>query len=201
MIESVRTTQREKWWKPQIMVTYKERQWGHLLSWNMIEKRQKIGVGMKKLKKPSSEKSWREKQTDELHKPIGRDFSRRCVIVNHINEIWSADLVDMQQFSKGNKGHKYLPMVIVVFSKYGWIKPWKIKKVKLIKAFKTIFKEGKQLLSIGWQGWGVSNKHLNELLDKHDISIYSTENEEKSGVVERWNGTIKQNVETVYNSR
>ena len=131
------------------MVTYKERQWGHLLSWNMIEKRQKIGAGVKKLKKPSSEKNWREKLTDELHKPIGRDFSRRRVIVNHINEIWSADLVDMQQFSKGNKRYKYLPMVIVVFSKYGWIKPLKIKKVKLIKAFKTIFKEGRQLLSIG----------------------------------------------------
>lgn len=31
-------------------------------------------------------------------------------------------------------------------------------------------------------------------LDKHSITIYSTENEEKSIVVERWNRTIKQRV-------
>ena len=46
-------------------VPYKERQWGHFLSKNMIEKRQNIGVGAKKLKKPSSEKNWREKLADE----------------------------------------------------------------------------------------------------------------------------------------
>ena len=38
-------------------VPYKERQWGHLLSKNMIEKRQKIGVGVKKLKKLSRKTS------------------------------------------------------------------------------------------------------------------------------------------------
>ena len=35
--------------KALVNVPYKERQWGHLLS--KIEKRQKIGVGVKKLKK------------------------------------------------------------------------------------------------------------------------------------------------------
>ena len=59
---------------------------------------------------------------DELHKPIKRNFTRRRVIVNHIDEIWAADLVEMQQFSKWIKGYKYLLMVIDVFSKYGWIK-------------------------------------------------------------------------------
>ena len=29
------------------------------------------------------------------------------------------------------------------------------------------------------------------MLNKHDITLYSTENEEKSSVVERWNHTIK----------
>ena len=32
---------------------------------------------------------------------------------------------------------------------------------------------------------------MQSLLDKHNITLYSTENEEKSSVVERWNRTIK----------
>ena len=35
------------------------------------------------------------------------------------------------------------------------------------------------------------NKHLKDLLRKNEIELYSTENEEKSSVVERWNRTIK----------
>ena len=43
-------------------------------------------------------KSWKEKLADELHKPIKRKFPRRSVIVFNKDEIWSADLVDMQAF-------------------------------------------------------------------------------------------------------
>ena len=35
------------------------------------------------------------------------------------------------------------------------------------------------------------NKHMKDLLQKHNITLYSTENEEKSSVCERWNRTIK----------
>ena len=35
------------------------------------------------------------------------------------------------------------------------------------------------------------NKHVKYLLAKNKITLYSTENEEKSSVVERWNRTIK----------
>ena len=35
------------------------------------------------------------------------------------------------------------------------------------------------------------NKNLNEVLDKRNIKLYSTENEEKSSVIKRWNRTIK----------
>ena len=50
-------------------------------------------------------------------------MTRRRVIVNHIDEIWAADLAEMKQVSKWNKGIKYPLMVIDVFSKYGWIIP------------------------------------------------------------------------------
>ena len=55
----------------------------------------------------------------ELHKPIRRKFKRRRVLVHGIDKIWPADLMDMQAFSKFNRGVKYLLAVIDIFSKYG----------------------------------------------------------------------------------
>ena len=135
---------------------------------------------------------------------IIRDFTRRHVIVNQIDEIWSADLVDMQNFSKWNKGYKYLLMVIDVVSKYGRIKPLKDKKGETVtKALKTIFKEGRQPLYVGVdRGKEIYNKHLKELLGKHGITIYSTENKEKSSVVEKMEQNNKtESVEIVHSSR
>ena len=87
-------------------------------------------------------------------------------------------------------------MVIDVFSKYGWIMPLKDKKGETVtEAFKTIFKEGRKPQYL-WTDKGKEfyNKHLKELLDKHKTTIYSTENEKKSSVVERWNRTMKNNM-------
>ena len=92
-----------------------------------------------------SEENWQEKLADELHAPIKRKFTQRRVITNHIDEIWASDLVEMQQFSKWNKGYRYLLVVIDVFSKYGWVVPLKDKKGESVaEAFKTIFKEGRK---------------------------------------------------------
>ena len=99
----------------------------------------------------------------------------------------------MQQLSKWNKGYKYLLMVMDIFSKYGWIVPLKDKKGETVtKAFQQIFKEGDKPEYL-WTDKGSEfyNKHMKDLLDKHNIKLYSTENEEKSSVVERWSRTIK----------
>ena len=52
----------------------------------------------------SGKNDWAQRLAEELHKPIRRKFQTRKVIVNHIDEIWAADLVEMQQFSKWNNG-------------------------------------------------------------------------------------------------
>ena len=99
----------------------------------------------------------------------------------------------MQKFSRWNKGYRYLLMVLDVFSKYGWIVPLKDKKGETVmNAFKTIFKEGRKPQYL-WTDKGKEyyNKHVKELLDENKITLYSTENEEKSSVCERWNRTIK----------
>ena len=84
-------------------------------------------------------------------------------------------------------------MVLDVFSKYGWIIPLKDKKGETVaKALKTILKEGRKPQYL-WTDKGKEyyNKHMKDLLEKNKITLYSTENEEKSSVCERWNRTIK----------
>ena len=51
----------------------------------------------------------------ELNKSKINKFPRQKVIVNHINEIHSTDLVDMAQYSKINRGYKYIFTNIDVF--------------------------------------------------------------------------------------
>ena len=84
-------------------------------------------------------------------------------------------------------------MVIDVFSKYGWIKVLKNKSGNSVtKAFETILKEGRKPEYL-WtnKAEALHNKDLKQLLDKHKINLYSTENEQKSSVVKRWNRTMK----------
>ena len=137
---------------------------------------------------------WSQQLADELHKPITRNFQKRSVVSNGIDDIWAADLVEMQKFSKWNKGLKYLLMVIDVFSKYGWIRGLKDKKTETVsKAFDDIFKSSKRLPKmLGTdKGSDFISKHFKDFLKSKGITLYHTENEEKSSVVERWNRTMK----------
>ena len=39
---------------------------------------------------------WLSLLAAELHKPVKRNFPKRCVLSNGIDEIWAADLVEME---------------------------------------------------------------------------------------------------------
>ena len=58
---------------------------------------------------------------NELQKPIIRKFRKRRVYSSFRDNIWGADLADMQSLSKYNKGIKYLLCAIDLFSKYTWV--------------------------------------------------------------------------------
>ena len=131
---------------------------------------------------------------EELHKPVKRKFRKRRVLVSGIDKIWAADLADMQALSKENEEYKFLLLVIDTFSKYGWIVPLKNKKGEtMVKAFKTIFEEGRTPGKL-WTDKGTEfyNKNMNDLRKLNNIELYSTENEEKSSIAERWIRTMKE---------
>ena len=66
---------------------------------------------------------WSSQLADELHKPVRKRFQIRSVFVKRVDDIWTADLVDMSPYSRLDSGYKYLLTVIDAFSKYGWIVP------------------------------------------------------------------------------
>ena len=107
--------------------------------------------------------------------------------MNSIDEIWAADLIDMQAFSKDNNGIKYLLTVIDIFSKFVCIVPLKRKTgQEVANAFSSILKERRPSKTWLDRGREFYNKDVQKL-----VELYSTENEEKSCVIERFNRTIK----------
>ena len=82
---------------------------------------------------------------DELHKPVIRNFKKRTVYSSFRDNIWGADLADMQLISKYNKGTKYLLCEIDIFSKYAWVIPLKGKKgVNIVNAFDKVLDDSKR---------------------------------------------------------
>ena len=83
-----------------------------------------------------------EQLAKELHKPIIRKFKKRKVYSGFRDNIWGADLADMQLISIFNKRFKFLLCVIDIFSKYAWVVPLKDKKgISIVNAFQKILKE------------------------------------------------------------
>ena len=126
----------------------------------------------------------------ELHKPIKRKFKKRRVFVNGIDKTWAADLADMTALNEYNEGYRFLLLVIDIFSKYGWIIPLKNKQgITTANALETIFKERKPKKLWVDKGKEFYNNNVKGL-----VELYSTENEEKSSIVERWIRTMKEKI-------
>ena len=90
--------------------------------------------------------------------------------------------------------HQDILMIIDVFSRYGWAIPLKTKTgPEVTKAFQNIWRTQTPPQKL-WTDKGKEfyNKPMKDLLEKNNVDLHSTENEEKSSVVERWNRTIKR---------
>ena len=79
--------------------------------------------------------------TEELHKPIIKNIEKTKVHAVFKDNIWGADLAEMQLLSRYNKGIRFLLCVIDIFSKYAWVAPLKDKKgISIVAAFQSILK-------------------------------------------------------------
>ena len=116
--------------------------------------------------------------------------------MNGIDDIWAADLIDMQAFSKDNNGIKYLLTVIDIFSIFVWIIPLKRKTgQEIANAISRILKERRPSKMSVDRGREFYNKDVQKL-----VELYSTENEEKFCVIVRFNRTIKEKMFTYFSA-
>ena len=125
---------------------------------------------------------------NELHKQIIRKFKRRKVYASFRDNIGGVDLADMQSLHKYNKGIRYLLCAIDSFSKCAWVVPLKDKRgISIVDAFQKIISKGRKPSKIWVDEDGeFYNNLFNRLLKRNNIEMYSTYNEEKSVVAERF---------------
>lgn len=81
---------------------------------------------------------------NEIHKPARVNFQRRITIIKSLNDLFQADLIDVQNYSDENKGYKYILVVINCFSKFLWAFPLKTKSgVEVTKNMEQVFRKQK----------------------------------------------------------
>ena len=147
-----------------------------------------VGSGINTIKSSSSILA------DELHKPVIKKFEKRKVYSQFKDNIWGVDLADIQSLSRKNKGIKYLLCAIDLYSKYAFVIPLKDKKgISILNAFDKIIKKYNRKQNKIWvdQGGEFYNNIFKKWLSDNNIIMYSTYNEGKSVVAERFIRTLK----------
>ena len=100
------------------------------------EDKKTCGSGIKNENIPNKELA------KELHKPIIRKSNKRKVHSPFIDNIWGADLADMQLISKFNKELRFLLCENEFYNKYAWVIPLRDKRgITITNAFQKILKE------------------------------------------------------------
>ena len=116
-------------------IPFKEKPWGTFAIKQIINNKQRFGLGNFNM----------EDLSEELNKPVINKFERKKTIVNHIDEIHSCDLVDMVKYSRVNREYKYIFTNIDIFSvNIHGLFLLNLKKFQDIKpCFEKIFKQRK----------------------------------------------------------
>ena len=160
-----------------------------------------MGSGFKKLKnttKSTGEPSVLARNSsilaDERHKAFIRKFNKRKVYSQFKDNMWGVDLAGMQSLSRKNKGIKYLLCDIDLYSKYAFVILLKDKKgISIVNAFSKIIKQSNRKPNKRWvdQGGEFYNNVFEKWLSDNYNNMYSTYNEGKSVVAERFIRTLK----------
>ena len=132
-----------------------------------------------------------------LHKLQPKNFQRRAILSPKPRVIIAADLADMRELSRFNKGYKYILVCIDTFSRYAKALPLKRKDGKsMVDAMKTVLEEddtfkGASRLFVD-RGKEFYNRSLQTYLQSKRMKMYSVYSQEiKSSIAERFIRTLK----------
>jgi len=130
--------------------------------------------------------------TYTLHKPARWKFKRRRYVTRGLNMQYQADLADLPNFVKNNDGYRYILTMIDVFSRFAFARALKTKSgVEVANALSDIFQHRRCKILQTDNGKEFYNQHVQEVLKKYDIELFSVNNEIKCALVERFNRTLK----------
>ena len=138
-----------------------------------------------------------EQLPDELHQPIIKIFKKIKVYSTFKDNIWGADLADMQLITKFNKGSRLLLCLLDTFIKYALVVPLKDRKgTSIFNAFNSILKDSNRKPNKIWADKGSEfyNNYFKKWLQDNEVVMYSTYNEGKSAVLERFIKTLKNKI-------
>ena len=127
-----------------------------------------------------------------LHKPARTKFPTNRVIVYGMNAQFQADLVDVRNLKRYNDGYQYILTCIDVFSKYAWAIALKQKRgVDITQAFEKIFSERLPKALQTDAGTEFKNTTFQKFLKDRHVRFFTTFNNTKASVVERFNRTLR----------
>jgi len=135
----------------------------------------------------------------ELHRPAIKTFPRRKIVSLFKDDLWQADLIDMQSYSRTNKGFKFILIIIDTYTKYVWTVPLKNKSSKEVtQGMLIIFTNNHPKLLQTDNSREFYNKPFQDLMKKYNVKHYSTYSSIKAGIVERVIRTIKNKIYTYF---
>ena len=103
----------------------------------------------------------------------------------------------MQLISKFYKGFRFLLCAFDIFSKHAWVIPLKdLKRTTITYAFQKMLDKSRRKPNKIWvdKGNEVYNKSMKPWLNDNEIEMYSTHNEGKTVVAERFIRTLKTEI-------
>ena len=145
------------------------------------------------IKKTSSGATKNENIAQELHTQIIRKFVKIKVNSPFIDNIWVADLADMQLISKFNKGS----MNLIFWVNTHRIFFWKIKNgITITNGFQKFLKESSHKANKIWvdKGSEFYNRSMKSFLQNNNIEMYSAQNKGKSVGAKRVIRTLKNKI-------
>ena len=138
-----------------------------------------------------------------LHKPLRKKFPRRKTYAKGINDLFQADLVDMQSLSRSNDSYRYILTSVDVFSKRAFALPLKDKRgPTLADAFEKIFAETISNMLQTDRGTEFLNSHVQEVFKKNKVHHYWSFNDQiKAACVERFNRSLQTRMYRYFTAR
>ena len=129
----------------------------------------------------------------KLHRQIIPKFKRRKFYSSFRDNIQGVDLADMQIIKQIQQRIKYLLYAIDLLSKCVCVVPLKDKRgITIVNAFQKIISKGRKANKMWFdQGGEFYNNLFKRFLKINNIEMYSTYNEGKSVVAERFIRTLK----------